>query len=47
MIHGRGGEDGEIGKLLDSLHIPYQGASAEVQAICIDKSITKAIRQQA
>lgn len=47
MIHGRGGEDGALGRFLDELWIPYQGASADVQAICIDKAATKAIWEEA
>ncbi len=47
MIHGKGGEDGEIARFLDIFHIPYQWAAADIQAICMDKSATKLIRQQA
>ncbi len=47
MIHGKGGEDGEIAKFLDELQIPYQWARAEVQAICLDKSRSKEIWTQA
>lgn len=47
MIHGRGWEDGALGRFLDELWIPYQGASADVQAICIDKAATKAIWEEA
>jgi len=47
MIHGRGGEDGEVVQLLDECTIPHQSAPADIHAICIDKSVTKQIWKEA
>ncbi len=41
LIHGRGGEDGELQTFLKSLNIPFIFSSAETHEICIDKKRTK------
>ncbi len=43
ILHGKGGEDGEIQSYLDSLAIPYTGSNAESSKICINKRLTKDI----
>jgi D-alanine-D-alanine ligase len=41
VIHGRGGEDGVIQGVLESLNIPYSGSGVLASAICMDKLRTK------
>lgn len=43
MLHGRGGEDGEIQGGLEILQIPYTGCGVMSSAICMDKLMTKRI----
>ena len=43
MLHGRGGEDGEIQGGLEVLQIPYTGCGVMSSAICMDKLMTKRI----
>ncbi|MCX8112059.1 MAG: D-alanine--D-alanine ligase [Bacteroidia bacterium] len=40
-LHGRPGEDGTVQKRLDALGIPYNGSSAEVCALLMDKYATQ------
>ncbi len=40
-IHGRGGEDGVLQGVLESLNIPYSGSGVLASAICMDKLRTK------
>ena len=40
-LHGRGGEDGVVQGLLDSLHIPYTGSRVLGSALSMDKLRTK------
>lgn len=44
-LHGRGGEDGTIQGLLDSLEIPYTGSGVLGSALAMDKLKTKQIWQ--
>ncbi|MDQ1363126.1 MAG: D-alanine-D-alanine ligase [Pseudomonadota bacterium] len=43
ILHGRGGEDGQIQGLLDILQIPYTGSGILGSAIGMDKLLTKQI----
>ena len=43
ILHGRGGEDGQIQAVLDLLNIPYTGASMGASAIGMDKLACKRI----
>ena len=42
-LHGRGGEDGAIQGVLETLQIPYTGSGVQASAIAIDKVFTKRI----
>ncbi|HEY5648979.1 MAG TPA: D-alanine--D-alanine ligase [Nitrospiria bacterium] len=42
-LHGRGGEDGTIQGLLESLGIPYTGSGVLASALGMDKAMTKKI----
>ncbi|MEH6564177.1 MAG: D-alanine--D-alanine ligase [Halopseudomonas sp.] len=44
-LHGRGGEDGSLQGLLESLRIPYTGSGVMASAVGMDKLITKQIWQ--
>jgi D-alanine-D-alanine ligase len=37
VLHGAGGEDGEIQKELDDLGVPYVGSGVEASELCFDK----------
>lgn len=41
IIHGRGGEDGQLQAILDSLNIPYTGSGVLASALAMDKLRTK------
>jgi D-alanine-D-alanine ligase len=41
IIHGRGGEDGVIQAVLQTLHIPYTGSGVAASALSMDKLRTK------
>ncbi|RLA21841.1 MAG: D-alanine--D-alanine ligase [Gammaproteobacteria bacterium] len=41
MIHGRGGEDGELQAVLDSMGLPYTGSGVLASALSMDKLRTK------
>jgi len=41
IIHGRGGEDGVVQAVLDSLNIPYTGSGVLASALSMDKLRTK------
>lgn len=43
ILHGRGGEDGEIQGTLEILQIPYTGCGVMASAISMDKLMTKRI----
>ena len=42
-LHGRGGEDGAIQGVLETLRIPYTGSGVQASAVAIDKVFTKRI----
>lgn len=42
-LHGRGGEDGSIQGVLETLRIPYTGSGVQASALAIDKVFTKRI----
>lgn len=46
VLHGRGGEDGEIQGLLQTLHIPYTGSGITGAVMSMNKRISKLIWQQ-
>ena len=43
VLHGKGGEDGEIQSYLDKLSIPYTGSSSKSSKACMNKRYTKEI----
>lgn len=43
ILHGKGGEDGEIQSYLDKLEIPYTGSNSLSSSICMNKRLTKDI----
>lgn len=45
VLHGRGGEDGEIQGVLQSLHIPYTGSGISGAVLSMNKRISKQIWQ--
>ena len=45
LLHGRGGESGEIQGLLHTAGIPFVGADIMTGAVCLDKHYTKCIAQ--
>ena len=47
ILHGRGGEDGEIQGLLNVLQIPYTGTGVLGSALAMDKLLTKRMWQSA
>ena len=46
ILHGRGGEDGEIQGLLSAAGIPFVGCDAISSAVCFDKAYTKAVAEK-
>jgi D-alanine-D-alanine ligase len=42
-LHGRGGEDGTIQGVLETIEVPYTGSGVQASAIAIDKETTKQI----
>ena len=46
ILHGVGGEDGQIQGVLEYLQIPYTGSGIQASAIAMDKSMTKSIWSQ-
>ena len=46
-LHGAAGEDGSIRDVLDALHIPFVGASAEASRIAFEKPVASALLAQA
>lgn len=47
ILHGRNGEDGRIQGFLQIAGIPFVGSDSTASAACMDKSITKAMVDQA
>lgn len=45
-MHGRGGEDGTLQELLQTLSIPYTGSDALASALCMDKVLFKRLLVQ-
>lgn len=43
VLHGSGGEDGEVQGILEYLNIPYTGSGIKASAITMDKLLTKKI----
>lgn len=41
LVHGKGGEDGEIQRILDELKIKFVFSNPEVHKLCLDKDKTK------
>ncbi len=42
-LHGKGGEDGAIQGLLETLNIPYTGSGVRASALAMDKELTKLV----
>ena len=40
-LHGPGGEDGTIQRVLESMHIPYTGSGVNASALAMNKKLTK------
>ena len=47
VLHGRGGEDGTVQGLLESLQIPHTGSGVMASALCLDKWRTKLVWEAA
>ena len=45
ILHGRGGEDGQIQAVLELLHLPYVGSGIKASALTMDKLMTKRLLQ--
>jgi D-alanine-D-alanine ligase len=43
ILHGRGGEDGQVQGLLEVMGLPYTGSDVMASAICMNKLMTKRI----
>jgi len=41
ILHGRGGEDGEVQAILEILNLPYTGSGVKASAVTMDKLMTK------
>ena len=41
VLHGRGGEDGDIQSLLDKRKVPFTGSGVEASNLCMNKTHTK------
>jgi D-alanine-D-alanine ligase len=46
VLHGRGGEDGQLQGLLEFMNIPYTGSGVLASALAMDKVMTKYIWQR-
>ena len=46
VLHGKGGEDGGIQKILESLRVSYLGSDSESSQLCFDKVKTRDILQK-
>lgn len=47
MLHGRGGEDGQIQGVLNSLELPYTGSDMTGAVLSMNKALSKKLWQQA
>lgn len=45
ILHGRGGEDGQIQAILEVLGLPYVGSGVKASAVTMDKLMTKRLLQ--
>jgi D-alanine-D-alanine ligase len=45
ILHGRGGEDGQIQAILELLKLPYVGSGVKASAVTMDKLMTKRLLQ--
>jgi len=45
ILHGRGGEDGQIQAVLELLDLPYVGSGVKASAVTMDKLMTKRLLQ--
>lgn len=45
IVHGRGGEDGQLQGLLELIGLPYTGSQVQASALTMDKIMTKRIWQ--
>jgi D-alanine-D-alanine ligase len=45
-LHGPGGEDGTIQRLLDVMHIPYTGSGVNASSLAMNKKLTKELWQR-
>jgi D-alanine-D-alanine ligase len=43
ILHGKGGEDGSIQGLLETMRIPYTGSGVRASALAMDKELTKLV----
>lgn len=43
ILHGRGGEDGTIQRLLEKMKLPYTGSGVQASALAMDKQKTKQV----
>lgn len=41
VLHGKGGEDGALQKILESLNVPFVGSGSKASELCFDKQIYK------
>lgn len=46
ILHGVGGEDGTIQRVLEAAKVPFLGSGSEVSALCFDKQQTRQKMQQ-
>ena len=46
-LHGKGGEDGTVQGALELLGLPYTGSGVLASALCMNKSMTKRVLQEA
>ena len=47
IIHGRSGEDGSVQGLLELAGVPYVGTDVKSTALCMDKTLSKAVLRDA
>lgn len=45
ILHGRGGEDGQVQAILELMDIPYVGSGVKASAVTMDKLMTKRLLQ--
>ncbi len=47
ILHGQGGEDGEIQKELEKRNLPYLGSDSRASIVCFDKLETRTVLEEA